>query len=188
MTGAALKYLPIPASPRPTQSRPRTRHARYDPFSRQPRLHPKPRQGVKNRTARYAPGLTLKTHANAPGITPVATEAAVGCSVAAKSIPLNTKVALQGVTNRAVADLAANRGLARDLMSPGSYRHLVEGTNLAPASYGKAVERLTARYVQADSELSQILSYQSRPFKSTPDFFGYEGYNLRTLASPPRLG
>ncbi|QNA86661.1 LysM peptidoglycan-binding domain-containing protein [Sphingomonas sp. So64.6b] len=100
---------------------------------------------------------------------------------AAESLPLNTKVALQGVTNRAVADLAANPGLARDLMSPGSYRHLVEGTNLAPASYGKAVERLTGRYVQADSELSQILSYQSRPFKSTPDFLGYEGYNLRTL-------
>ena len=66
-------------------------------------------------------------------------------------------------------------------MSPGSYRHLVEGTNLAPASYGKAVERLSARYVQADPELSQILSYQSRPFVSTPDFLGYEGYNLRTL-------
>lgn len=57
-------------------------------------------------------------------------------------------------------------------MSPGSYQHLLDGTNLAPASYGKAVERLTARYVQADPELSQILSHQSRPFVSTPDFFG----------------
>ncbi|WP_397405155.1 LysM peptidoglycan-binding domain-containing protein [Phenylobacterium sp.] len=101
--------------------------------------------------------------------------------VAAETVPLNTKIALQGVTNRAVAELAANPSLARDLMSPGSYRHLVEGTNLAPASYGKAVERLSARYVQADPELSQTLSYQSRPFVSTPDFLGYEGYNLRTL-------
>lgn len=80
-----------------------------------------------------------------------------------------------------MADLAANPGLARDLMSPGSYQHLVEGTRLAPASYGKAVERLSARYIQADPELSQILSYQSRPFVSTPDFLGYEGYNLRAL-------
>jgi hypothetical protein len=66
-------------------------------------------------------------------------------------------------------------------MSPGSYTHLVEGTSLAPASYGKAVERLTARYVRADPELSQILSYQSRRFVSTPDFLGHEGYNLRAL-------
>jgi hypothetical protein len=75
--------------------------------------------------------------------------------IAAETVPLNTKVALQGMINRAVADLAVNPGLARDLMSPASYRHLVEGTNLASASYGKAVERLTGRYVQADSELSR---------------------------------
>ncbi len=95
--------------------------------------------------------------------------------------PVDARLALQSVTDRAVADLAANPGLARGLMSQGSYQHLVEGTNLAPASYGKAIERLTARYIQADPELSQILSYQSRPFVSTPDFLGYEGYNLRTL-------
>lgn len=80
-----------------------------------------------------------------------------------------------------MADLNANPGLARDLMSPGSYRHLVEGTNLADASYGKAVERLAARYVREDEHLSSILSHQSKPFVSTPDFFGYEGYNLRLL-------
>lgn len=80
-----------------------------------------------------------------------------------------------------MADLAANPALARTLMSRGSYEHLVEGTSLASASYGKAVERLTARYVRTDPELSQILSYQSRPFVSTPDFFGYEGQNLRLL-------
>lgn len=101
--------------------------------------------------------------------------------VAAESVPLNTRAALQGVTDRAVADLAANPSLARGLMSEGSYRHLVEGTNLASASYGKAVERLTARHVRADPNLSSILQYQSRPFKSTPDFFGYEGQNLRLL-------
>jgi hypothetical protein len=52
---------------------------------------------------------------------------------------------------------------------------------LAGASYGKAVERLTARYVKEDATLSEVLRYQSRPFVSTPDFFGYEGYNLRVL-------
>lgn len=66
-------------------------------------------------------------------------------------------------------------------MSPGSYKHLVEGTKLADASYGKAVERLAARYVREDEALSSVLKYQSRPFVSTPDFFGYEGYNLRML-------
>jgi hypothetical protein len=102
--------------------------------------------------------------------------------VAAETVaPLNTRVILQGVTDRAVADLAANPALARELMSPGSYSHLVEGTSLAPASYGKAIERLTARYVARDTDLSAILEYRSRPFTSTPDFFGHEGYNLRLL-------
>ena len=77
--------------------------------------------------------------------------------------------------------MAADPSVARSLMSRGSYQHLVDGTNLAPASYGKAVERLTARYVTADPELSQVLKYQSAPFKSTPDFFGWEGQNLRLL-------
>ncbi len=85
------------------------------------------------------------------------------------------------MTDKAVADLAVSPGLAEDLMSPGSYDHLVNGTNLAPASYGKAVERLTRRYVEADPELSQFLEYQAAPFKSTPDFFGWEGQNLKLL-------
>jgi len=88
---------------------------------------------------------------------------------------------LQNVTNSAVDDLAANPVIARDLMSAGSYRHLVQRTGLADASYGKAVERLAADIVAKDADLSRILRYQSRPFVSTPDFFGYEGYNLRLL-------
>ena len=66
-------------------------------------------------------------------------------------------------------------------MSRGSYQHLVDGTSLAPASYGKAVERLTAQYVGEDAELSQVLEWKSAPFKSTPDFFGWEGQNLKLL-------
>ena len=85
MSRAALAYLSIPASPRPAEARPRTRRIDTSPFSRLPRVHGKPRQGVKNRTGRYAPGLTLKTHANQAGITPVAQEAVVGCSVAAET-------------------------------------------------------------------------------------------------------
>lgn len=96
-------------------------------------------------------------------------------------MPLNIRVALQGVTDRAVAELAADPSIARRLMSPGSYNHLVEGTRLAPASYGKAVERLSARIIEKDPDLSSILSYQSRPFRSTPDFIGHEGYNMRPL-------
>jgi hypothetical protein len=101
-------------------------------------------------------------------------------SVGAAEVGATTdlRLALQGATDQAVAELAANPELARGLMSRGSYQHLVDGTNLAGASYGKAVERLTGRIVQADPELSGLFSYQSRPFVSTPDFFGYEGYNL----------
>ena len=104
---------------------------------------------------------------------------------------VNPQAVLQGVVNRAVADLNANPSLARDLMSPGSYRQLTNETGLASASYGKAIERLSARYVKEDSALSSVLSYQSRPFVSTPDFLGYNGYDLHLLditteASIPR--
>jgi hypothetical protein len=107
---------------------------------------------------------------------------------AAEGAPVNARAMLQRVTDRAVTDLAGNPGLARELMSPGSYRHLVQGTNLAPATYGKAVERLTGRYIAADPELSRIFQYQSRPFVSTPDFFAYEGQNLRLLDITTRAG
>lgn len=86
MTGAALAYLPLPASPRPAPSRPHTCHARYNPFSRQPRVQPKPHQGVKKLSAQNAPGQTLKTRANPTGITLVAAETMVGCSVAAERV------------------------------------------------------------------------------------------------------
>jgi YD repeat-containing protein len=98
-----------------------------------------------------------------------------------RDVALTPRDVLQGVTNRAVSDLRANPSLARELMSPGSYSHLVNRTQLAGASYGKAVERLAARYVASDADLSRMLSYQARPFRSTPDFFGYEGYNLHPL-------
>ncbi len=94
---------------------------------------------------------------------------------------VNTKNMLQNEVNRAVSDLQANPELARSLMSPGSYKHLVERTGLADASYGKAVERLTARNIRESADLSSMLQYKSKPFVSTPDFFGYEGYNLRLL-------
>jgi hypothetical protein len=112
--------------------------------------------------------------------TPVAT-AGAGAALIDIAGSANTKVLLQGVTDRAVTDLAANPSLARSLMSPGSYKHLVEGTQLAPASYGKAVERLTAQYIREDAALTSVFRYQSKPFKSTPDFLGIEGYNLRSL-------
>jgi hypothetical protein len=92
MTRAALAYLPIPASPRPADVRLQPRRKHHNPtstrlstcFSRHPRLQPKPRLGVKNWTPQNAPGLSLKTHVNPPGITPVAEDAVVGCSVAAE--------------------------------------------------------------------------------------------------------
>lgn len=91
------------------------------------------------------------------------------------------KATLQGVTDQAFADLTANPGLAQSLMSPGSYDQLVNGTNLAPASFGKAVERLTAQYVQSDPLLSSQFEYLSKPFVSTPDFSGTINGNTYTF-------
>jgi len=96
-------------------------------------------------------------------------------------VQTSPRVALQGAVDQAVEALNANPKLAADLMSPGSYQHLVNRTTLADASYGKAVERLTARIVREDAGLSASLQYQSRPFVATPDFFGYEGHNLHLL-------
>jgi DNase/tRNase domain of colicin-like bacteriocin len=86
MTRAALAYLPLPASPRPARSCPQPRRKHLNPFSRQPGVHGKPRQGVKNWTPQNAPGLSPKTHANPPRITPVADKSVVGCSVAAERV------------------------------------------------------------------------------------------------------
>jgi hypothetical protein len=63
----------------------------------------------------------------------------------------------------------------------GEYEQLVNQTNLAPASFGKAVERLTARYVQDDPLLSSQFTYLSKSFVSTPDFAGYIGVNTYTF-------
>jgi hypothetical protein len=92
MSAAALKYLPIQALPRPADARPQPRRKHHNPtstrlstcFSRYPSVQTKPRQGVKNWTPQNAPGLSPKTHANPPGITLVAEQAVVGCSVAAE--------------------------------------------------------------------------------------------------------
>lgn len=95
--------------------------------------------------------------------------------------PINTREALQRVTDQVVADLAANPRLAERVLSRLEYARLAEGGRTAAAQYGNAVERLTADYIVRDPALGNILRYQSRPFRSTPDFFGFEGYNLRSL-------
>lgn len=66
----------------------------------------------------------------------------------------DTRVILQRLTERSVAELQANPALARGLMSRGSYAHLRNNTRLANASFGKAVERLVARYVREDPVLA----------------------------------
>src|SRR5262249_52707974 len=102
---------------------------------------------------------------------------------------INTKAMLQTLTNRAFAELKANPGLARELMSPGSYQHLVNQDELAGASFGKAIERLVGRYVARDPKgYGTFLSYESKPFKSTPDFFGYEGGKTRYLDITTQAG
>jgi hypothetical protein len=98
----------------------------------------------------------------------------------ASSIP-DTRQLLQDLTDRAVRDIQVNPALARDLMSPGSYRHLRDDTELASASFGKAVERLTARYVRAEPLLATIVEHTGLSrgpngrFISSPDFTATEG-------------
>jgi hypothetical protein len=101
--------------------------------------------------------------------------------------PRNTKTILQELTNRAHTELQSNPGLARDLMSRGSYRHLKQGTRLAEASYGKAVERLVARYIRETPDLRTMFHYTGRTrgpggrFMSSPDFVGMEPGRTRLL-------
>jgi hypothetical protein len=89
------------------------------------------------------------------------------------------KAVMQTEVDKAVAQLRANPDLAKTLMTPGSYSHLVTGSGLAGASYGKAVERLVARNIRNDAHLNSMFGYQSRPFVSTPDFFGFDGQNMQ---------
>ncbi|HXR89870.1 MAG TPA: hypothetical protein VN750_06255 [Steroidobacteraceae bacterium] len=104
----------------------------------------------------------------ADGISHLADLGLNGLAVLPAVEPLSTV----GPADQASADLTANPGLAQSFMSPGSYDHLVNGTSLASASFGKAVERLTAQYVQSDPVLSSQFEYLSKPFVSTPDFAG----------------
>ncbi len=82
-------------------------------------------------------------------------------------------------------------------MSAGSFRHLREGTNLANASYGKAVERLSARIIQEDKLLNSLFHHTGRArgpngrFISSPDFIGMEPgrtrlFDVTTEAAIPK--
>ena len=88
------------------------------------------------------------------------------------------------LTRRTVAEIADSPGIAKSLMSKGSYRHLVKKTGLAVASYRKAVERLVAKHVREDDMLSSVLRHTGLTrgaggrFVSSPDFIGTELYNI----------
>jgi hypothetical protein len=134
MTRAALAYLPRPASPRPADARPAPRRAYHNPFSRYPSVQPKPRLGVKNSAPQNAPGLTLKTHANPPGITPVAEDVVVGCSVAAERVPritwVDENVGLKGLAKdyNDSAMGARSNILTKSGQAPALERMMPDGT------------------------------------------------------------
>ncbi|HVS37285.1 MAG TPA: hypothetical protein VMS17_17115, partial [Gemmataceae bacterium] len=107
-----------------------------------------------------------------------------------------TQALLQQLTNQAVADLQANPGLAKGLMSQGSYNQLVNNTGLAAATFGKAVERQLAELVQQDPALNQIVTHTglsqgpNGQFISSPDFTVNEGgvttiYDVTTPGQVP---
>jgi len=83
---------------------------------------------------------------------------------------------LQNKVNQAIEQIKASPKLAKRLMSPGSYAHLRKGDSLYAASFGKAVERQTAKLAQADKELRSMIIHTGRArgpngrFISSPDF------------------
>lgn len=82
---------------------------------------------------------------------------------------------LQKLVDQAVEEIRQNPKIAENLMSPGSYRHLVEKTGLYGASFGKAVERRVAQLVAADPKLAKAikhtgLSREAGKFCSSADF------------------
>jgi len=178
MIGAALAYLPLPASPRPTLSRPRTRRINASPFSRQPRLHPKPRQGVKNRAPRYALGRTLKTHANPPGITPVAAEAAVWCSVAAERATARAaRLGAEGTIPTIGGRAPINSKYAGQI-HPSGVEFTEQGfPNFRPYSQAEVeIPNLTGKY-SIDSQLAN----EAMGFPSTPK--GYVWHHVEDGAT-----
>lgn len=95
---------------------------------------------------------------------------------------------IQSAVDQAVGELAQNPGMAKQLMSPGSYNHLVVRDRLAAASYGKAVERRAAQILQNDPTLRHtgMSRGPNGQFIQSPDFEGAGGtYDVTTQAGLP---
>ena len=147
---------------------------------------------------------TAKADASAAevgGAAEEATTAAQGLEeqTAAAQVPpavSDNQALLQQLTDQAVAELQANPSLAKGLMSPGSYAQLVNNTNLAAASFGKAVERQLAVLVENDPELFDIATHTGRSqgpngqFISSPDFKVNEGgiTTIYDVTTPGQVG
>ncbi|AWN49093.1 hypothetical protein DK419_24290 [Methylobacterium terrae] len=104
--------------------------------------------------------------------------------------PIGWSQRLQAAVNQAVREIGANPSLAKDLMTPASYRHLVVRSRLAQASYGKAIERRTAQILEKDPTLEWAGKYLKGPdgkFVGGPDFSGSGGatYDITTGAGVP---
>jgi hypothetical protein len=93
------------------------------------------------------------------------------------TIVVDTRATMQALVDHAYAELTANPGFARYLIGDSNYANLVNGS-MAHVNWGNAVERLVGAYIVDTPALRGVLSYQSRPFLRTMDFFGFEGYNL----------
>jgi len=97
----------------------------------------------------------------------------------------DTKVLLGDVMRRARGMLQEKPELMRSLMSEGSYRQILRGTKLADANFGKAIERLTARIIREDPQLSRVFIHTGRyrgpcgRYISSPDFIGLEPSRTR---------
>jgi NAD+--asparagine ADP-ribosyltransferase len=83
---------------------------------------------------------------------------------------------LKSLSSEVVEELRENPALAKDLMTPGSYRHLVNKTELYNASFGKAVERRLAQKIAEDPKLAKSIRHTglargpNGQFISSPDF------------------
>lgn len=73
--------------------------------------------------------------------------------------------------DQSVAEIKADPKIAQKLMTPGSYKHLKDGTSLYGASFGKAVERLTAKKIgELPVAHTGLAQGPDGRFISSPDF------------------
>jgi hypothetical protein len=94
---------------------------------------------------------------------------------------------LQGVTNRANSQLAANPGLAKTVLSDPEYVAGQTYPSVARMEYGNAVEKMVNNQIRENPILSSLFKHTSGP--NNPDFVGtgiFAGMNFDITTNTSR--